>query len=325
MPRSFLRRTARLALSGLALAVLLVPGSWANPLPGMMGLFIHVQPVNENYCVENPITACEQIQQYTTETGLVEFDIYGVDFALGPEGIVYEICATLDWSPAWSFVDWEPCQDGVGTLEVNGSGGQLCVTWEQCPTIGTAPFLIARVLLNVDGFGELIIPPVYDDYITIDCPPYEWDDLVFGHRAQAGVECAYCYTNCNLTTPQSPRLSEHDLALEAQQGETAVAVIPGEMLGVSGPIPFDVEGTEPWLTGELQWTVSTLFEITVTADAGAMLPGTYECWLRAEAQCADCARISFTVLPFPQGVEEEPQPQPDEQPASWGRIKDRYR
>jgi hypothetical protein len=57
------------------------------------------------------------------------------------------------------------------------------------------------------------------------------------------------------------------------------------------------------------------------ADADGLDPGVCTGWIQAQSDCVDCSRVTFTVLPVAQDVEEPSLEPPQQILATWGRIK----
>ena len=159
-------RIAVVMLAGLALAA---DPALANPIPAN-GVFVHVQPLASDFCTNNPITSCEDVVQFTTETGLLEFDLFL--FSAFPDVPVYRFQTNLHWPAGWVLTGWEICGGGDGVFSPTGDGAFVDITWAHCPPFDGDHFLIARVVLEVSGPGQFsgdVVTPVW-----FNCPP---DDL----------------------------------------------------------------------------------------------------------------------------------------------------
>ena len=82
---------------------------------------------------------------------------------------------------------------------------------------------------------------------------------------------------------------------------------------------FSFSTTAPWLSlvavhvGEPN---RPEYDVTVTAEAGALEPGVHEGWIEVESPwCYECEKILFTAQPAPPAV----------QVGNWGRLKSRFR
>jgi hypothetical protein len=325
-----------LSRSGLVALLVLPAVLWgtpqpaeANPLPEG-AILTHVQPVDPDFCNQCPITACDQIVQYTEETGILEFDLFVYPPGYEPDLTISRLEGLVEWPPQWQFIDYELCEGGQGTILVNGNQAQLDIAWPACPQMNGEVFLVARFIVDVTGYGSLGISEL-GAAVDLHCPPDEYEMWAVGAVARAGVECSYCYTPCDLGWPCEPHLSPGVLELEVTEGESVRGQIHVYITGSDPDFPCgpNFVATESWAALDVEWTDWNLCEIEVTADASALDRGIYEGWVRGEGDCVGCTRVVLTVLPGAQGVwdddREAGEPQDPGTAVSWGRLKTLYR
>jgi hypothetical protein len=290
----------------------------ANPLPPA-AVFTHVQPIDPQFCGQTAITLCDQLVQYTEESGPLEFDLFIDPLAFWGEAL-YALTLDLEWPAGWVLLGWEPCGGGGGSFDVAGDRGTLALTWPACPIMSGELFLAARVSFDVTATGRLRVLDCGGQTIGVGCPPgtfYEW---ALTNGAMAAVECAYCWADCEYGDgPCRVEPTPKRLDLEAAQGEVLTRDVE---VHYWGPCPCDYVVTEPWIEYELEWVGEYDQLMHVTIDTGPLVPGAYSAWIRLESECVDCVRVELTVLPHGQEVEEY---DPAGVPTSWGRIKSGYR
>lgn len=304
--------------SALGVALLLPSVVLSNPLPAAM-VFTHVQEVNPLFCEQCPIEYCDQIQQYATLTGPVEFDLF---VFTGGYVAVHDLALNLQWPVEWTLVDWAVCQEGEGILEAQDNQADFALTWPQCPEFPTEVFLAARLVFNVTGFGTLQVrdgtPGIY-----IGCPPDGFWDWPMCSGGQAGVECSYCYASCDLSLVCRPNLTPGVLDLEAEQGTLIEEHLDVEFNGEFCTGSYSA--TEPWIYLDVSFLGPGQDELTVTIDTNTLAPGEYYAWIRGESHCVGCTRVLLNVLPAMQSVPEDPCLPPSRDAETWGRVKALYR
>ena len=308
---------ALLLLSGLAIGGAVCAG--ANPLP-MCATFVHVQPIDPSFCQTSTITLCSQIVQHTERDGPLEFDVFiWIPF---PQRF-YDLQLQVAWPESWNYIGWEPCHDGEGAIELQAHGAALSVVWPDCPVVETQVFLAARLMLDVNGFGEMRTN-AGQGWMHWECPEqYEVPVDALG-GAQAGVECAYCFQDCRFEGPSRPRLTPQTLVFELPQGESDQQMIEATVVSWE-PDPITFACTESWMDLDVQRIDWDHYHVTVTASAQGLEPGDYQGWVRADGGCRDCARVDLTVL-SQQGVSDEDESAGgSETSPSWGEVKSLYR
>jgi hypothetical protein len=304
----------------LALGLAVTAG--ANPMPES-AIYVHVQPVQPEFCESSPITECGQIVQYTYATGELEFDI----FLWGPQPEYVSACALhLAWPTTWQYLDGQICHGGYGGIDVAPGSASLWIEWPwpDCPMIQDEVLLAARLLFDVDSYGELSVRTPAT--ITWGCPP-EGDPVPVDvwSSATAGVICAYCYDKCPGTSFCQPILAADELQFELPPGGTDQRMIEA---GVYPPYEFqiDFDDTESWMTLSVEhpgpWP--DYWQVTVTVDATGLEPGRYEGWVTATCDCRDCTHVTLDVLAG-QGIPDEPDVAPLDSVRSWGGIKSLFR
>lgn len=292
----------------------------ANPLPEG-AVFVHVQPVDPNFC-QNPLRNCEDIVQYTEATGILEFDLFLLSLVTGPDDQLSQFQTTLEWTGIGQLLSYEICNGGAGIVHDLGDQVILDLTWPSCPTMTDEVFLIARFIVLAATPGHFGQTDYYNAVAWIGCPP----DVRAIHPQQlsatVGTTCAYCTMPCNLEAPCEPINDPTSLTVELRQGQSAEYQIhvPIHGGGLVNPCPVSFITTESWMTArgtELGWND---WLVTLEVDASGLAPGSYGGWMRSESWCVDCTRVDLVVLPPTTGVAEDPGTS-----TTWGRVKLLYR
>jgi len=305
----------------------------ANPLPDGLIMF-HVQPISLDPYTQNPINNCDDIVQYTSAVGIMEFDLFFYPAAYGPETTTYSMNAVVQWSETWSVLDWIFFEGGEGTVDINGNQADVAITWPSCPGMNGDVFHAARFIVDVVGHGHFGQINWFDSTVFIGCPPDAFATLPFMTSAEAGVVCSYCYTPCDFSSPCHPFPDPTVLDLVVNQGSTVQSDIQVTVGG--GPMGWPCTtfflGTEEWmdLTAEnLGWNDWTL---TLTVDASELAPGFHEGWVRMEDHCVGCTKVNLTVIPATSVPDEGDLPDdgdiasvPLPVSTTWGSMKTLYR
>jgi hypothetical protein len=305
----------------------------ANPLPEGL-IMIHVQPISLDPYAQNPINNCDDIVQYTTDVGRLEFDLFFYPAAYGPETTTYSMEAVVEWSDTWSVLDWIFFEGGEGTVDISGNQADIAVTWPSCPGMNGDIFHAARFIVDVVGHGHFGQINWFDCFVDIGCPPDAFTTQPFMTSAEAGVVCSYCYTPCDFSSPCHPFPDPTVLDLVVNQGGSVQSDIQVTVGG--GPLGWSCTtfflGSEEWMdvaAENLGWNNWTL---TLTVDASELAPGFYEGWVRMEDHCVGCTKVNLTVLPATSVPDEDNRPEnggltSDPQPlaTTWGSLKSLYR
>jgi hypothetical protein len=124
----------------------------ANPLPAF-GAVWNVHPWQQDFCAANPITQCSQAAQYTTATGVMEFDIFVLS-NMGPTTL-NDVTVTVSWPSSWSYVLFDCCSAYGDWDEVPGANQRtIHLTYSTAVTF-SGPYLVGRLKLNCPGYGNL--------------------------------------------------------------------------------------------------------------------------------------------------------------------------
>lgn len=316
------RRMLSMLRSLPLLAVGLAATAGANPMPES-AIYVHVQPVQADFCDTSPITECSQIEQYTYATGELEFDI----FLWGPDPQAVAACAfQVTWPATWQYLGGEICHGGLGGINVSPGSAAIAVDWWpyfDCPMLADEVLLAARLVFNVGGYGELAV--TRPATITWGCPP-EGDPVPvdWWSSATAGVVCAYCYDKCPGQYGYCvPGLNSDELRFELPEGGADQQMIEAGVYPPSGGSPH-FAATEPWMSLSVEHPGPDYWQVTVTVDATGLDPGRHEGWVMASCGCRDCTHVTLDVLSS-QGVPEGPDVAPPDSARSWGRVKSLYR
>jgi hypothetical protein len=293
----------------------------ANPLPEAM-MFVHVHPPDGSFCTDHGIASCGDIVQYTSLSGVLEFDVFLV-FAVGDPGMpVHHLSLPLELTMGWSLLDWEFCQGGVGTVTDLGNHLLVDADWPGCPPFTGDPLLLVRLLINVTGFGELAQDYSQETHLVMGCPP-EWDMWPMLAAGQAGVECSYCYQPCSGASPCHPVPATNRVQLTGEVGELLEADLPFQVFGDEFfySCTFQAVPSASWLQANAVHLDGIDWNVHLTVDTSQLAPGFHWCWLRGEADCTGCAEVWLQLQP---PVSAVPDP-PPEGKQSWGRLKSLYR
>lgn len=295
---------ALLALHGGAGAPVL-----ANPLPPA-ATFIHVQPFNAGDDPTERIVSCEEIQQYTSQTGAMEFDLFIKSFGEWLEDLT-SFSGTVTLPADWTLTGYEVASGGTGT--VSGVTGEFDLDFTYPGSVSGEVLPVVRLFVHAPGYGQL-----HSSVAFLNAGGY--DMAAEGGYATAGVWCDYCYTDCDFSMHQCTVQFEsgQPVTLELDAGTSTQVVLPATTGSVS-LCSVQVEDNADWMQtscahGEEYWQVN----VTVDVDAAGLAPGVYEGWVKLESDCAACRTVELTVLP-PTSV-----PDPDLAPASWSTIKALY-
>jgi hypothetical protein len=296
----------------------------ANPLPGS-GTFTHVQSPSPAFCEQVQTMLCEQIVQYTEATGRLEFDLFFWSFLWGEHFDAARL--SVVWPSAWGFVEAGVCGGAHGSVDVQGNRATVNASWlPDCPTFGAAAILAARIVLDVTGPGSLEYDYYQPNDFTLGCPPQEqpFVPLEALAGAQAGVECDYCYQDCDFDYLCHPRLTPSTLDIAVPQGLSDQFTIQVIAYGDWDPCAPSFSATENWMGLEVEMLSEYEYLLTLTVDTQGLALGEYSGWVKGEAECRGCTRVNLTVADS-QGIEEPSEDPPREAPKSWGGIKSLYR
>jgi hypothetical protein len=290
----------------------------ANPLPP--GLILpHVQPPVANFC-DDPITACSQLVQHTTSQGLLEFDLFLYPTIFPGPIEVSRMQTAVEWPSEWSFLDYEICHDGQGTVDILNDGAILDIAWPTCPMLTDEIFLAVRFTLLVDRHGELRSRQGYESKVVFGCPPVDSLDM-YVSSGEAGVECAYCDQPCDLSWACMPDPDPTSLALEVIEGGSTTSAIHVPIVGgdLITPCAIDFVVTESWMqvtATELGWQD---WSVTLEVQTAGLAPGSYDGWVRMESECVGCTYVTLEVLPEGTAADD------GLVTTTWGRLKTLYR
>lgn len=275
--------------------------AWANPNPEG-AIFVHVQPVLPDMCANSTIGSCSEINQYSEDSGVLEFDLFFVN-GIGEEpvtGIEYDV----NWPSDWSLVDYEICAGG-GYFYDYYQGGQFLV-WPE--GVDDQFFLVARLILNAPTYGRL---SGYGTFEINGSGGY-W---LAGVVARAGRECGTCTVPCDTWDFCYPWLTPGTLDVEVEAGEVTTVELTGGAEDADGPCPVTFGGTETWMSVEAEENFPGDYTLTVTVDAGDLTPGAYTGWVTADiSDCSHCSLVRLLVTETTPVHER-----------TWGAIKQLYR
>jgi hypothetical protein len=284
--------------------------SAANILPES-ALMIHVQPVSGS--CETPITLCDEIVNTSRASGPQEFLIFFEPIAWQQSGdpvTLGGLHTELTWPDAWELIEFDPC-GGEGELSGAGPPYALDMSWyyPSLPMGFHEVFLVARLVLDVDGEGWLGFPPGY-------LSPIELAGIItlaHGSPAEAGVECGFTRYDCGHGPLCELVFADTELHLRAPLGGAA----EGEtLLREIGHCQVEVDPGAAWLRVKVVPIPWDQNRIELSADAAGLALGTYETWVQASGWdwCTDCLKVLLTVEDLTSTRE-----------ATWSAIKAQYR
>jgi hypothetical protein len=315
--------TRRCALAALTIALIVAFPAHANPVTEFV-VFVHIQQPDPDQCENNPITSCEDIVQYTTEMGVLEFDLYIWTYLSEPP--MHSLEAALVWPQSWEFLEWEVCNLGQAEFELTSTGANVSMAWEHCPPMENNLFLAARFVLDVTCEGYF----TRDDWMVWSyCPPEDWSSMFW--RGHAGVQCSYNYLPCDWEFVCSPSFHGlNELHLEVLQGESVQESLELGSCDCDQEL-LDIHDTERWMALEVEWLSSWEGIVTLTVDTSGLEVGSYEGWVVADGSgqggFVSCVKVYLDVLPSAQGIpDEDDLPNTgDIEEMSWGKIKVLYK
>jgi hypothetical protein len=297
--------------AGLYCSTAVTDVALANPVPES-ALLIHVHSWDPGFCVSNPITDCSQITQYSEIEGDVEFDLFLAD----PFGFIPPISSasmTVTWPQSWQFMAFESCSGGL--VQTGVAGDQVTVEIQyDSPLAADTLTPIGRFRMQVSGFGTL-------DFASVAFDGHFWG--VVG-PAQAGVECAFSYLQCNdLMPPCGAYMEPELLEIHVAPSGTATGTITAGLSWNGGPpCPVQFMEAADWMELDVAWDqYHNWAELTVTVNASGLEPGVYPARIRAVSQIVNCVSVLLYVDP----VSDVPGPDPMARATTWGGIKQKYR
>ncbi len=299
-----------LAVSLLFLGMAALPAA-ANPVPGPF-VWINVHSWDPNYCVQNPITSCTQITQYSTAQGTVEFDLFvdSNDFQYPMTDFWYD----TNWPDAWQYVGYESCTGGTVQETPYPDHATVHVTYNPPLQPNGEIRLIGRIRMSVSGFGEL-------KFMNIGYDPL---GNAFPSDAMAGVQNCWCAVDCqSLLQECGAALNPTVLPINVLQGQKAEGDIDAWLRSdpnghvCNETFTIDV----PWISLNVLQGINGPTErlVVLKVDASNLAVGDYQAQFIAESTCHDCATVIVHVL------ENTAAPEPTSRMVNWGVIKHQYR
>jgi hypothetical protein len=278
----------------------------ANPLVGD-AVFTHVQVSDPQFCSANSITDCTMIDQYSNESGLLDFALFFQPIEHVPEQI-QQLFVELRWPEGWQFSSTEAC---LGEVEMTllDNGVYLTFTFAEGDANMDSFFLAGKITMNVAERGYL-------DNVDVFYSTYEGGEYGgMGFSARAGYDCGDCSHPCNLEDICWPLFDDSDVYLTASEGETAVFEFTGSAGGMSPLCDIAFNTEFDWISLDVVEVEYLNYNVTVTADAAELTPGIYEGWVNGSTpSCYLCRYVIFEVLSL-SPIEAR----------TWGRIKTDYR
>lgn len=275
----------------------------ANPLPDG-AIFTHVQAHDPGFCANHGITSCEQIQQITTEDGLLEFGLFHQPVAYYPEP-ASQISFELHWPQTWDFHEITVCC-GDYTFEMTTHGIQVDVNVDPAYQLDEF-FLIAHVALEVTTAGRLEIPQASageGGFLFLD-----------GIPGTAGVPCGDCTKPCDYSETCLAHTDVQYLEMTVPEGGLAEAQFHGWAIGMNPLCDIAFSTPTAFLSLEVEEGQSG-YDVTVLADGTGLQPGEHFGYVVAYTNlpCEMCVPVYLTVTPGTPVSRE-----------TWGAIKGQYR
>lgn len=310
-----MKQCARLGFR-LALAVLwtlALPGAAsANPLPEA-AVFVHVQQPDPG---SPPLGECDQIVQYTSATGELEFDLYLKCFVCEPGVPLWGASVEFEWDSDWTWLGYELPEGATGSVAVNGDQALAQISWPDCPPLEAEVTLLLRCFLAVTGSGDFGMAGA-PTMAEIGCPPSSTQFFGLVLPARAGMVCAYCWTACDFGHVCCPSTPTPLLTLAVPQGEPILETLNYNVWGGTWPCPLEASGSEAWMGVSTVSTGEGTYQVTLNVDTSTLAPGHYTGWVRGESEGVACTRVELDVL-LPTGVSA------GSLDPSWGGVKAYY-
>ncbi len=302
-------------LCGLAVPCL------ANIAPEAI-VFFNVMPAEDpqTYCTTE-ITDCSEMATSTSETGLIEFQIF-IDPYLYCGEPVAGLTGYMDWPDEWQFVDVAVCRGGVGFIDHSGSSPHYVQLGWPCDPVDDM-FLAVTLVFDVGDYGTLSFswPPS----LWIGCPPEGFEVEASSRiRGEAATECEYTNQPCAWRFSYcKPCLTIDVMRLTAAPGghaQDATVFRAEHWFDESCHGLFEVTTGEAWCSGHVEdgpeWYSNSL---VIDADATNLEPGFHESWVRVHTTgvttaIARCLNVIFEV--------QESTPA---EKTSWGMLRNCYR
>jgi len=226
----------------------------------------------------------------TEASGAVDFYLYAHSMMEDLPELMTGARVHVEWPADWTVS--EVTVFGVGSATIDGQAMVIDVFEPAAPFVGDELVPVALIQAQVDGFGEMSCVDYGDSWIEFDGYPIT-PLLTSG---QAGVECAYCWVDCDHDYPArpvpDPVLIETALEL-GDQASFEVDVVVGSL----GPVFLDLEPTVTWLTADAVETEMSHFTVTITVDATGLPLGWQEGFVQMTAGCVGCTKVRLNVMP----------------------------
>ncbi len=290
--------------AGVMLAWLAATGPVAaNPLPDG-AIFTHVQLHDPDFCTTHEITMCEDIEQISTEDGMLTFGLYYQPIGPLTEPVTY-MDLELHWEETWVAHDLDICC-GDFFFEQLEHGIQIEVLVDPQYQLDQF-FLIGHLTIEVTTAGRLEIPHALvgeGGYLFVD-----------GIPGTAGVPCGDCTQPCDYSDACLARADVDFLDMTAVQGDLAETEFHGWASGLNPLCDVAFSTPSPFLSLVVEEAPSG-YDVTVVADATGLEPGEHFGYVVAftNMPCELCLPVYLTVTPTtPVGR------------GTWGAIKSLYR
>jgi hypothetical protein len=289
----------------------------ANTAPEAI-VFFNVMPAEDpqTYCTTE-ITDCSEMATSTSETGLIEFQIFIDPFSYHGEP-VNAMAGYMDWPDEWQFIDAVVCRGGTGYVDDWGSSPHAFQLEWSCDPVDDM-FLAVTLVFDVGDYGRLSISG--PSWLWIGCYPEGFDVVPVSRIwGEAGTECEYTNQPCRWKFLYcEPCLTIDVMRLTAAPGghaQDATVFRAEHWLEQSCHGLFEVTTGEAWCTAHVEdgpaWYSNIL---VIDADATNLEPGFHESWVRVHTTgIARCLNVIFEV--------QESTPA---EKTSWGMLRNCYR
>jgi len=277
---------------------------------------LHVQRPDIIPC-STTIEVCNDLVQTTTDEGELEFLVFYLPNWLAGEGLrITSLHAEFIWPAEWQCVWADGCRASYSSF----TDGVLDLLWLDEPLLPeeqNGVFLVARIIMNVNGAGRLDFAGADSNPVGLIRDGQPFISYAEGCHAEAGMGCEYMFDRCAHYPFCQIVFDEPELVLTAPVGGEAAGDVGYSFPGYCPWEYLEIDTLAEWATAEIDAEA-----VHVLANATGLSPGVYDTSVRLTTLgIRRCLPVVFIV--------EETASVPDDQPSvrrdTWGSIKSIYR